>query len=284
METSEKTVEKIGRVAGDLEVTDITPENLKDEVPVLLVPGWSETPTTHTNTLQTIAAEGKRVIAVKIPRIGGVKPEGDYPEAEYTKARALVDTLNKKEIKTVDIIAHSEGALSATIAAEIFASQNQPERIRNIVFVEPVGLIGTDRLKNLVGRWGSMMAKDTARFARGSVNDKRNLLRASNEATKYVVSNPLRTIREGKSIAASDIYGSLSRLEELGIKTSVIHAVDDTLFPMERVLETAKEKGSLDTTGFYSVKGDHREISVHPEKYAALAVNALDALRAKDSR
>ena len=43
-------------------------------------------------------------------------------------------------------------------------------------------------------------------------------------------------------------------------------------------METAKEKGGMDTIGFYSVKGDHREISVHPEKYAALAVNALEDL------
>jgi len=283
METSEvpqtpipTTKEKIGRVAGDLEITDIIPEKLKDEVPVLLALGWSETPTTHTDTLKTISAEGRRVIAVKIPRIGGVKPEGDYSEAEYTKARALVDTLNKKEIKTIDIIAHSEGTLSAIIAAEIFASEGQPQRIRSIVFVEPVGLIGKDQLKNLVGRWGSMMAKDTGRFVIDS--RKKNMLRAFLEATKYTSSNPLRTLSEAKVISASDIYDSLSHLKELGIKTSVIHAVGDSLFPMEKVLKEAKAKGGMGTTGFYSVKGDHREISVHPEKYAALAVNALKNL------
>ena len=145
--------EKIERVVGTLEVTDITPkpENLKDRVPVLLIPGWAETPKTHDDTVKTIAMEGRRIIAIKIPRIGGVKPEGEFSEAEYTKARALVDVLNKKGIKTTDIIAHSEGALSAIMAAEIFTSQHQPQRIRNIVFVEPVGLIGKDHLRNLMG-------------------------------------------------------------------------------------------------------------------------------------
>ena len=284
MENSETPItptvheETIKRVVGTLEVTDITPENLKlkDQVPVLLVPGWAETPKTHDDTVKTIASEGRRIITIKIPRIGGVKPEGEFSEAEYTKARALVDVLNKKGIKTTDIIAHSEGALSAIMAAEIFTSQHQPQRIRNIVFVEPVGLIGEDHLRNLMGRWGSMMVKDTGRFFRGS--RKKNMSRAFTEAVKYTSKNPIRTLAEARVISASDIYESLSKLKENGIGVSVIHAVDDTLFPMEKVLETAKAKGGMDTIGFYSVKGDHREISVHPEKYAALAVNALEDL------
>ncbi|HLA03673.1 MAG TPA: alpha/beta hydrolase [Patescibacteria group bacterium] len=268
--------EKIERVVGTLEVTDITPkpENLKDRVPVLLIPGWAETPKTHDDTVKTIANEGRRIITIKIPRIGGVKPEGGYSEAEYTKARALVDTLNKKGIKTTDIIAHSEGALSAIIAAEIFTQESQPQRIRNIVFVEPVGLIGKDHLRNLMGRWGKMVAKDTGRFFRGS--RKKNMSRAFAEAIKYAAKNPIRTLAEAGVVSASDIYKSLSDLKKNGIGVSVIHAVDDTLFPMEKVLEIAKEKGGMDTIGFYSVKGDHREISVHPEKYAVLAVNALE--------
>lgn len=282
MENSEAPItpavhkEIIERVVGTLEVTDITPdpENLKDQVPVLLVPGWGETPKTHDDTVKTIVSEGRRIITIKIPRIGGVKPEGDFSEAEYTKARALVDTLNKKGIKTTDIIAHSEGALSAIIAAEIFMSQHQPQRIRNIVFVEPVGLIGYDRLRNLIGRWGKMVAKDTGHFIRDS--RKKNMSRAFTEAAKYAFSNPIRTFAEAGVISASDIYKSLSKLKENGIGVSVIHAVDDTLFPMEKVMKTAKEKGGMNTIGFYSVKGDHREISVHPEKYAALAVNALE--------
>src|SRR3989344_5336699 len=105
--------------------------------------------------------------------------------------------------------------------------------------------------------------------------------RAFIEAAKYSSANPLRTLAEARVISASDIYESLLKLREQGIGVSVVHAVDDTLFPMEKVLETAKEKGGMDTIGFYSVKGDHREISVHPEKYTALAVDALENLSNK---
>src|SRR3989344_4463514 len=121
-----------------------------------------------------------------------------------------------------------------------------------------------------------MIAKDAGRFLRGS--RKKNMSRAFTEAVNYAATNPRRTLAEARVVSASDIYESLSKLNENGIGVSVIHAVDDTLFPMEKVMKTAKEKGGMDTIGFYSVKGDHREISVHPEKYAVLAVNALEDL------
>src|SRR3989344_3932655 len=227
--------EKIRRVAGDLEVIDLVPETLKDEVPILIIPGWGETPATHKDTLNTIANLGRRAIAIKVSRWGGVETQDRYQQSEYNKARALIDTLNKKEIKTADIIAHSEGALSAIIAAEILAEERQPKRIRSIVFVEPVGLIGKDKLRDLIGRWSSMMGKDGVRFFKGSWKEKGNMSRAFIEAVKYASPNPSKTLAEGNTIAAADIYESLDHLRELGIKTSIIHAVDDTILPMAKV-------------------------------------------------
>lgn len=111
MENSETPIfslkEKIRSVAGDLEVTDIIPKTLMDEVPIVVLPGWGETPATHIGTLNTIVNLDRRAIAIQIPRLGGVKSQEGYPKSEYNKALALIDTLNKKELKTVDLIAHS---------------------------------------------------------------------------------------------------------------------------------------------------------------------------------
>jgi len=268
--------EQVRRVAGDLEITDILPETLKDEIPIVVLPGWGETPATHKDTLNTIASLKRRAIAINVPRLGGVRTEDGYPRSEYNKAIALIDTLNKKELKTVDLIAHSEGAIPA-----IIATLNNPERFRSIVFVDPAGLIGGDAIPKLAARFAGMLAKDALRMAKVPVNKKLNMLRAVREATKSFLANPPRGVQEVNTIAASDIYEMLTALKEVGIKVSVIHGINDSLFPIEKVLQTAKEKSSMDTIGFYSVKGDHREISVHPEKYTALAVNALENLSKK---
>ncbi len=279
MENSETPIsqrEKIKRVAGDLEVTDIIPETLKDEVPIVVLPGWGETPATHKDTLNTISNLHRRAIAIRIPRLGGTTAQNGYPRSEYNKALALIDTLNKKELKTVDLIAHSEGAIPAIIAA-----LNNPERFRGIVFVDPAGLIGKDSTPKLAARFVGMLAKDALRMAKVPVNKKLNMLRAVREATKSFLANPVRGVQEVNAIAAADIYEMLTALQEVGIKVSVIHGTNDSLFPIEKVLKTSEEKGGMDTTGFYSVKGDHREVSVHPEKYTALAVNALENLSNK---
>lgn len=184
--------------------------------------------------------------------------------------------MNKKELKTVDLIAHSEGAIPAIIAALSY-----PERFRAIVFVDPAGLIGKDSTIKLGARFASMLLKDAQRMRKAPEDKKENMLKAARESAKYFLTNPKRGIQEVNAIADADIYEMLTALKGLGIKVSVIHGTDDSLFPMGKVLRTAREKGGIDTIGFYSVKGDHREISVHPEEYTALAVNALEDLSRK---
>lgn len=279
MENSETPVshkETIRRVAGDLEVTDISPEKLKDKVPIVVVPGWGETPTTHKDTLNTIVSLNRRAIAIKIPRLGGDEPGSSSHRSEYNKAGALIDTLNKKELKEVDLIAHSEGAIPAIITALTY-----PDRIRSIVFVDPAGLIGKDSTSKLTVRMVGMLAKDALRWAKAPGNKKSNMLRAAREATKMFLKNPIRSVREAITVASVDIYDSLKALRETDIKVSVIHGINDSLFPMKKVLKIAEERGGMDTIEFHQVEGDHREISVHPEKYTVLAVNALEGLANK---
>ena len=70
----------------------------------------------------------------------------------------------------------------------------------------------------------------------------------------------------------------LRTLHKQGVKIAIIHGVDDSALPMEKMQSVAKQD-QLD--GFYSVKGDHFEIYAQPEKYTALADEALTALEAK---
>lgn len=267
--------ERIPSFAGQVEYVDLTPPELSDNIPVLLVEGWGETIETHKRSLETIFNANRRAIAVNFPRHGGTRLVGSAPEVEMKKATALEAAMLKTESKKLDIIAHSEGAISTIVAASTY-----PDKVRNIVFVDPAGLIGKDHFFKLGARFSLMLSKDAVKLIRGR-GPRKEMVVAANEATKYFAKNPVRAIREVNAISAADIYESLENLRQMGIGVSVIHGVDDTVFPMKRVLKTAGEKGGMDTIGFYSVKGDHREISVHPEKYTALAVNALENLASR---
>lgn len=272
-----KRKEKLGSLAGEVEFVDLTPPEVTDQTPVLLVEGWGETVETHKESLRTIFNSRRRGIAVNFPRHGGARLVGSAPEVEMRKAGALQAAIYKAVSSQVDVIAHSEGALSTIVTAS-----THPDKIRNVVFVDPAGLIGKDSTFKLGARFVQMLSKDAFRLVKGT-GSRKEMIKAANEAGKYFASNPVRGLKEVSAISAADIYETLENLRKIGIGVSVIHGVDDTLFPMKRVLNTTGEKGGMDTVGFYSVKGDHREISVHPEKYTALAVNALENLANKQS-
>lgn len=265
--------EKIDSVAGKLEIVDLTPENIIDSAPILLASGWGETPTSHKDTLKTIFAEKRRAISVKFPRQQAetIQFEG-FPQVEINKAVALGDALGARGVKEVDVIAHSEGAINAIILAQL-----KPGLVRNIVLVDPAGLTGEDNRGKLMVRFLSMLAKDSIR----NLTDPKkapNRLRAANESAKYFLSNPRLALQEARAVTQADIHDLLTKLKDSGIGVSIIHGVDDSLFPIDKLLREGRKRGQIDTIGFYSVKGDHREISVHPEKYTRLAVNALEDL------
>lgn len=177
--------------------------------------------------------------------------------------------LTQKQIDKVDVIAHSEGGIIATITALL-----EPEKIRNIVLVDSAGLLNYPTLIQLALRFVKMHSLDLKRLATDKASRKA-LSTYLWEGTKFLAKNPVRGIKEGAANAKPDIHEWLKVLHDSGSGISVIHGVDDPLFPMPEVQKATK---SEEIDGFYSVKGDHNELHLQPHKYTATAVNALYAL------
>ncbi len=258
-----------------LEVVDIKPEIEKSEVPVVVAPGWGATPEVLKDNILTLAEEGRRTISINAPHGIETQEEGHFPEVELRKVTALIETLDKKGIDKVDAVAHSEAGIYTTIAATLY-----PEKFRNLVLVDPGGMIGEDNMARL--------AKDFTHDVgiKQTMNSFKNpkhikpILRAFKEAGKTIVDNPVKSTQEVMAIANTQIHELLKGLKEQGIGISIIHGVDDKAFPMDRVQEIA-DKDQLD--GFYSVKGTHNQFYLQPKEYTQLAEQALSALEAKYS-
>lgn len=266
--------QKIELLGGAIEVVDVMPERLKTEVPVVFAPGWGETPETFKDSIKIMAELERRVLSLEHSRGGKTEelPQTEYSADELRKALALIEILEAKGIDRADVIAHSEGAINSVIAAAL-----HPEKFRNMVLVGPGGLIGPDKFPKLAGRFSLKLINNTINAI---VEPERMtaLLRGGRESLKYVVKNPAKSLKEAVAISESEIHETLKDLREQGIGVAVIHGVDDPVFPMDRMQDIV-ERDQID--GFYSVKGAHDEIWVHPEKYVALADQALDALERK---
>ncbi len=272
--------ERLELAGGIAKVVDIYPETPSNEAPILLAPAWACTTEVYKPTFKEIIQEERRVISLDHPRRGGDMKDipreqtEEFSQEELRKAYNLLGILEKKGIIKADVIAHSEGAINAVIAAVL-----HPERFQNLFLFNPAGLIGKDTFGRLLQGFAGQGKRAESLKAKGaweeigvSETEKEVGAAAAKEAVKYLAENPVRGIKEGMEIAQSDIHTMLRYLHEKGIGVIVMSSVDDPVFPHDRVQENVKAD-MLD--GFLTVRGGHGAMGEHPELYAKAAVKLL---------
>lgn len=284
--------EKFKIAGGEAEVVDIKPETEGAErAPVFFAPAWGCTLEVYKPALKTLVGENVRAISLDHPRRGGdmsSAPEGareKYPRETLRRALNIVGILEQKNIRKVDAIGHSVGGPDVLVAAML-----HPEKFRSIVLYGSAGLIGKDTfirlLKGFAGqskRGESLLSSSNSEYQIPiTETEKEVAAKAAKEAGKYFAKNPIRALREVAAIKNSDILEMLRYLhEEKGIGIGIIHAVDDPVFPMDRVQDMVKAD-MID--GFLSVRGGHGEIGNHPEQYMVAAKKMIDAINKKRER
>jgi len=127
-----------------IEAFDIHAEKLKTETPVFFGTGWSASRGVYEASILGVADRGRRVLSMFAPHGIDTDPDlgkGDntYAAAELRKAAAMLRTLEEKGVEQIDIVAHSESAIWTLIVATM-----HPEKIRNIILIDPAGLIDED--------------------------------------------------------------------------------------------------------------------------------------------
>lgn len=282
-----KRPEKIDLYEGEvMKVVDVKPEKPKTDIPTFWLRGWGATVEVHEDNIINLAERGRRTLAIDAPSgISSANLEESatergqaIPDIELRKMAALLKTLDEKGIEQTDIVAHSEGAIYGALAALL-----RPEKFRNMVLVDPAGMVGEDKTSRLVKGAVLDIVLQTARIYKKLLTKQGfEAFKQSNTAAKSLaqvfVSNPRHTVESIGVIAYSQIHEILKTLKDLGIKIAIVHAVDDKFFPMDKVQsQTTAEMAD----GFYSVKGTHNQLYLHPEQYTALVDSALDALEAK---
>jgi len=261
-----KNREEIDLFGTKFEIVDVSPEQLKTEVPVLIAPGWTEDMEFFKEGIRILVEKGRRVICLEHPRHGSemdnIDPELKklYPVEELRKAFALLSIIDQKGLDKVDVIAHSEGGINTAIAAIL-----EVERFKNIVFANSAGMIGPDNFPKLSTRFNMFTLGEVKELMYSDdlkrQGDIQNIIRKLGE---YLSSNILRATKESVAIANVQIQDMIGYLHGEGVGITILTSEDDGLFPPEKIKEVMNEKH---VDHFVSLPGGHMEITKKPQPY-----------------
>ena len=298
-------------------------ENPRSKTPVMVVPGWGITAESFEGVLGHLKDNGLRARAVEnlygvddevltnfFIKLKDARPEIDideikkkFPKTELKKAAELIEGLDQirdgqadaevNDKGKTDCIGVSQGGYIVAIAAYLC-----PERFRNIVLVDPAGIVGKHSRAKLAIRT-SKNARAEQKYAdqkkfQGAELAQQNLKIGAEDMKKVLKENFKEAmLDETGAISKADITEILKELRGKGIKIAIIHGVEDKIFPMEKVFDLKeKDEGNLGITEgskphldkesadiFLSTKGTHNQMGLYLGLWMEMVEFALDKLQ-----
>lgn len=289
LEEQFKKVETLDIEGHPLRIIDINPREAKSEVPVLIEGGYATYSPLHNKVnILEMARQKRRTLFIDEPRGIERKDKKQTPEEieEFflRQTEAILAALDKKDVREAAIVGHSEGCMSAAVAAYLY-----PDRIRNLVLFNPGGMIGDDSFVALCYRFLTEGLNELKRKKELMSPAAREQAKEGGEGfKKYLLEDKTASVNELRAMAKQQIRSLLKQAKRNGVGISIVHGVDDKVFPMKRMQKQAartpaeKERGDdLIVDGFYSVKGGHGEFVMDPERWTQIADIALTALENK---
>ena len=253
-----KTKKYIQFYGRSIRFTDVAPQVLKSDVPIFIAPGWGETSKTFKDLSKLLFDSGFRVISVNHPRQDlKLITKNNISRLELQKAEIILSVLELLNIKKINVVAHSEGAINTVIAAHM-----SPLLFRDILLIGPGGLVENEGFLELLSRFFGNMIQGGGKFFTDSVA-RRYMFRSLSETFKYFLMNPVMGLLEGSAISRTHLQDLLVDLHKDNITIAVIHGTEDLVFPLKKM----KNLTDLSWVAFYSVKGDHNDICEHPQEY-----------------
>lgn len=241
--------------AGTLRFIDVAPEEYTSTI--LFLSGWSEVLESVQTTIFALFKEGYRVIAADYRGLHDfVSNNKGLPQAEYVKSLALVQLLEKRKVEQVDIIAHSEGAITGSILAS-----TEPDMVDVLMLVTPAGMMAHDNFFLLSGRFFWYLMGQFRLYVSGTYRSAFKYLRG---VITYALTNPLQVTKEALGITNFNLAQVLQNINPSQVRVCLIHSKSDEVFPLHEIEVRAEEAG---IHAFHTVEGGHNELNVRPEYF-----------------
>lgn len=273
---SVKSVESWG---GQTEYVFIHPESSVSDTPILMASGWSEGRNAFKDSAREVYKAGRSAILVDHARQGGRENSehsvhesvDEFHDEILHKANSLLEIIEDSGIDKVDVIAHSEGALNAVVAA-----LQRPEKFNTVILAMPAGMIGEDSVLKLAGRFAPKVGRS---LTKDMFDNPRMGLAINLGGGKYISQNLAKAKLEVEAMAETAIDDALKLLKEAGINIGVLQSHADTVFPANRIEENVRLDGEFANVDSYASvvakNAGHDELLIHPERATKAALQMI---------
>ncbi len=227
-------LEKIKTQFGNTKVYSAHNDNaLKDNGSIVVVPGYSEG-ISHTKQLvDALASKGFSVGTYNHPRRDekGITRIMDPVQRQAEVLLSFIEATVPKGTK-ISAVAHSLGAGAVTEAV-----RKRPDRFKNVILFQPVGMSGQHSVPELAAKTTKKVINDhiKALQSKNPVSQLSHVLKTQIAGAGVLVSNPYLALREAKAAGNYDIASGLAEIATHGIPVHIVTANSDELFDQNKI-------------------------------------------------
>jgi pimeloyl-ACP methyl ester carboxylesterase len=244
-------------------------------MPVVVLHGWALAQHTYRNVVETIAAQGCRVIAPAMPGFGG---SGELPNAEFSLsgyAEWVIDLLDALEIdEPVVVVGHSFGG-----GVAIRLAHDHRDRVRSLVLVNSVGgssWRSGSRLKSIAERplwdWGLHFPSDIWPLGQAT----RVLPVIAEDLLPNLLRHPRAIVKVANLARRADLRTELESLRDHDMPVTIIWATRDGIIPRESFEALCVASGVTGTV----VEGSHSWLLADPAHFGEVITNDVNVAKA----
>jgi pimeloyl-ACP methyl ester carboxylesterase len=244
-------------------------------MPVLLLHGWALAHHTYRGVIETIAAQGCRVLAPAMPGFGGTGGLAGSAFSMSGYARWVAEFLQVLEIdEPAVVMGHSFGG-----GVAIRLAYEHRARVRSLVLVNAVGGSSWRKGKSLrsiadrpLWDWGLHFPSDAWPLRQAT----KVLPVMAEDFVPNMIRNPRAMMRVANLARRADLRHELEQLRDQGMPISIIWATRDGVIPRESFEALCVASGVQGTV----VEGSHSWLLAEPSRFGEVITNDLTVAKA----
>jgi len=244
-------------------------------LPVVLLHGWALGQHSYRDVIETIAAQGCRVIAPALPGFGG---SADLPGASFSLrgyAQWVADLLDTLEIdEPAVVVGHSFGG-----GVAVRFAHDHRARVRSLVLVNSIGGSSWKSgrgLRSIADRplwdWGLHFPADVWPLRQAT----RVLPVLAEDLLPNLVRNPRAIVKVANLARRADLRSELEALRDGRLPISILWGTRDGIIPRESFEALCVASGVQGTV----VEGSHSWLLADPAKFGEVITNDVNVAKA----